>query len=289
MCERGTCSAYFELTLACKGKSVCRTDDRACCNYDTRGGEESQCDEDIRCEDPRGGERGRGDDVRTGEGAPQWRSPPIFPPSAFPPRYATATAASKRPVTFVDVPYVSMKSTPLNASVPAHADIASSSPSAQLLAPGSRSSAGSEAAPATCLGGRLANTKPAVTIAAGRGTARNANRQDDPATRPITGIPATHAAGAPASACATTRPRASDVLQMPAAPTPPATSPATPIQRGNCPSASARNEGAAALATEPTATSSVLPSKIPFRGAAPPNRARSTATSAATGAAKIRN
>src|SRR4029453_9403648 len=125
-------------------------------------------------------------------------------------------------------------------------DIARNSPNAQLLAPGSRSRAGSEAEPRRASDAPLAHTNAAVTIAAGSGTVTNASRQDVSATRPIRGMPTTHRAGAPASARATTRPRISGVLHTPAAPTPPATRPATPIQSGNCPSARARNEGEAA-------------------------------------------
>src|SRR6478736_4554650 len=59
----------------------------------------------------------------------------ILPARVFPPRYATATLASARPVTRGDVPYVSMNSAPLKTSVPAHADITRNSPNTQLPAP----------------------------------------------------------------------------------------------------------------------------------------------------------
>ena len=71
-------------------------------------------------------------------------------------------------------------------------------------------------------------------------------------------MPTIHAVGAPASAWLTTLVRSSGVLQAAVAATPAAMSIAIPAHSGTCASASSAKVGAAALATEPTATSAPL-------------------------------
>ena len=81
----------------------------------------------------------------------------------------------------------------------------------------------------------------------------------DSATTPITGMPTIHAVGGLASAWATTRVRRSGSLQAAVAATPAASRIAIPAHIGTCASASSTNEGAAALASDPAASSAPRP------------------------------
>ena len=125
--------------------------------------------------------------------------------------------------------------------------------------------------------------------AAGSGSARNARRQCTSATTPMSGIPAIQAAGGPARARATTRVRSSGALHAAIPAIPAASSVAIPAHIGTWATASSANEGAAALATEPRARST-LPTPRSARGE---NRTRArparSATTAASGAATIRS
>ena len=136
--------------------------------------------------------------------------------------------------------------------------------------------------------GRATSASPARS-AAGSGSARNASRQCTSATTPITGMPTIHAVGGPANACATTRVRRPGSLQAATAATPAASSVAIPAHSGTCAAASSANVGAAALATDPAA-SSALPTPSRARGENRVSaRPAASATSAASGAATIRS
>ena len=102
-------------------------------------------------------------------------------------------------------------------------------------------------------------------------------------------MPTIHAEGGPASAWLTTLVRPSGGVQAAVAATPAAMSMAIPPHIGICASARSRNVGAAALVSEPIA-SSVLPTPISALGEKRRSaRPVASATPAASGAARIRN
>ena len=218
------------------------------------------------------------------------RSGAPWPARRFPRRYATATAASATPVAVVDMPNCSVMSAPLNTSVPAQAAFAQSSPMAQRCASARRRRPRRDVS-ARWIGescGRPRTASPASS-AAGSGSARNASRQWTSATTPISGMPTIHAVGGPAKACATTRVRRSGSLHAAVAATPAVRIIAIPIHIGICASASSANEGAAALASEPTA-SSALATPSSARGEyRVSSRPATSAATTASGAARIRN
>jgi hypothetical protein len=208
----------------------------------------------------------------------------------LPRRYATATAASATPVAVVDMPYSSVRRAPQNTSVPAQADVASSSPSAQRRATERRRRPRSDE-PALAIGASCGRptAASAASRAAGSGSATNARRQSTSATTPITGIPTIQAAGGPANMCATTLVRRSGSLHAAEAATAAVSSAAIPAHIGSCASASHTKDGDTALAAEPNA-SSALPATSSARGEMRTSaRATPRATAAASGAARIRN
>ena len=102
-------------------------------------------------------------------------------------------------------------------------------------------------------------------------------------------MPTIHAVGGPANACATTRVRRSGSVHAAIAATPAVRIIAIPIHIGICASASSANDGAAALASDPTARSALAtPSSARGENRVSSRPATSAATTA-SGAARIRS
>jgi hypothetical protein len=102
-------------------------------------------------------------------------------------------------------------------------------------------------------------------------------------------MPTIHAVAGPAKACATTRVRCSGSLQAAVAATPAVRIVAIPIHIGICASASSANDGAAALASEPTARSALATPSSARGEYRVSSRPATSAATTASGAARIRS
>ena len=102
-------------------------------------------------------------------------------------------------------------------------------------------------------------------------------------------MPTIHAVGGPAKACATTRVRCSGSVHAAIAAMPAARIIEIPIHIGICASASSVNDGAAALASEPTARSTLATPSSARGEYRVSSRPATSAATTASGAARIRS
>ena len=103
------------------------------------------------------------------------------------------------------------------------------------------------------------------------------------------GMPTIHAVGGPANACATTRVRRSGSVHAAIAATPAVRIIEIPIHIGICASASSVNDGAAALASDPTARSALAAPSSARGEYRVSSRPATSAATTASGAARIRS
>ena len=102
-------------------------------------------------------------------------------------------------------------------------------------------------------------------------------------------MPTIHAVGGPAKACATTRVRCSGSVHVAIAAMPAARIVEIPIHIGICASASSVNDGAAALASDPTARSTLATPSSARGEYRVSSRPATSAATTASGAARIRS